>query len=57
MLSGLLYLPWEIHALVRHNRVMNWLILITNIAIVLYMVYLRTEEVRRRHAAPTHMLD
>lgn len=41
LLSGCLYLPWEIYRLFRRSDLLNWGILIINIAIVLYMAKLR----------------
>lgn len=43
LLSGALYLPWEVLAIVRHSDWFRWGILITNILIVLYMAELRFE--------------
>jgi len=43
LLSGCLYLPYEIFALVRHEDLVRWGILGVNILIVLYMLKLRME--------------
>jgi uncharacterized membrane protein (DUF2068 family) len=43
LLSGLIYLPLEIHYLIRKPGVVSWTVLFVNIAIVLYMAYLRLE--------------
>ncbi|MGE5113360.1 MAG: DUF2127 domain-containing protein [Acidobacteriaceae bacterium] len=43
LLSGALYLPWEIIAIVHHSDLLRWGILIINIFIVLYMAELRFE--------------
>lgn len=43
LLSGALYLPWEVLAIVRHSDWFRWGILIINIFIVLYMAELRFE--------------
>lgn len=41
MLSGLIYLPLEIHHLIRRPGVLSWVVLLVNVLIVLYMAYLR----------------
>lgn len=43
LLSGCLYLPWELFALFHHRDWFHWGILIVNILIVLYMAELRFE--------------
>jgi uncharacterized membrane protein (DUF2068 family) len=52
LLSGCLYLPYEIYSLVRHADIVKWGVLVINILIVLYMLKLRLEslsEQRRLH--------
>lgn len=41
ILSGCLYLPWEIHALLHKADLLKWMLLVVNIAIVVYISYLR----------------
>lgn len=41
LLSGCLYLPWEIFELISRPTPVRWLIFGTNLAIVLYMLYVR----------------
>jgi uncharacterized membrane protein (DUF2068 family) len=48
LLSGAMYLPWEIYELVRHANIWKWLVLLANIAIVLYLLGLRIEANRKR---------
>jgi uncharacterized membrane protein (DUF2068 family) len=48
LISGTIYFPFEIHALMHHPNPIKWAILLINIAIVLYMAKLRMEAVRRR---------
>jgi uncharacterized membrane protein (DUF2068 family) len=48
LLSGAMYLPWEIYELVRHANIWKWLVLVANIVIVLYLLGLRIEANRRR---------
>ena len=43
LLSGCLYLPYEIYALAHHTDLMRWSVLIINVLIVLYMLKLRLE--------------
>jgi uncharacterized membrane protein (DUF2068 family) len=54
LLSGGLYLPWEVLAIVHHSDWFRWGILIVNIFIVLYMAELRFEVLfsRRRGEEP-----
>ena len=48
LISGTIYVPFEIHALFHHPNPIKWAILFINIAIVLYMARLRMEAVRAR---------
>ena len=41
LLTGCMYLPWEIYELVRHATLIRWGVLGINICIVLYMAALR----------------
>jgi uncharacterized membrane protein (DUF2068 family) len=49
LLSGALYLPWEILAIVRHSDWIRWGILAVNVFIVLYMMELRFEVFFRKN--------
>ncbi len=49
LLSGCLYLPWEIYRLIRHNDLLNWGVLVINILVVLYMLRLRMESIWSRN--------
>jgi uncharacterized membrane protein (DUF2068 family) len=51
LISGAIYIPFEIHALMHHPNPLKWGILVINVAIVLYMAKLRTDEVRGRNRA------
>ena|SRR5579863_6380 len=44
LLSGLLYVPWEIFELVTHPNPVKWSIFILNVVVVLYMAYLRASD-------------
>ena len=48
LISGTIYVPFEIHALMHHPNPIKWAILLINIGIILYMAKLRMEAVRRR---------
>lgn len=43
LLSGSMYLPWEIFELVRRRNAVTWIIFILNVVIVLYLLWLRIE--------------
>ena len=47
LLSGCLYLPWEIYELLRRATPIRWSLLLINLGIVLYMAYLRIEVTRK----------
>jgi uncharacterized membrane protein (DUF2068 family) len=48
LISGTIYVPFEIHALMHHPNLIKWGILLINILIVLYMAQLRLEASRAR---------
>jgi uncharacterized membrane protein (DUF2068 family) len=49
IVSGAIYLPFELRALIRHPTAFHWAILLINIVIVLYIAYVRWEDIQRRH--------
>lgn len=51
LLSGAMYLPWEMYSLIRHPHPIKWFILLANIAIVLYMLVLRVQANAHRNGA------
>jgi uncharacterized membrane protein (DUF2068 family) len=51
LLSGAMYLPWEMYSLMRHPLPVKWAILLANLAIVLYMLFLRVQAGGHRTAA------
>ncbi len=61
MISGAIYLPFEGYAMFRHPHPFNLAVLLINIAIVLYMGYLRMaarrEREARHHRIPTGALS
>ena len=46
ILSGMLYLPWEIYEIVVHPRPIRWVIFTGNIVILLYLIYARIRAIR-----------
>ncbi|HZU24546.1 MAG TPA: DUF2127 domain-containing protein [Bryobacteraceae bacterium] len=46
LLSGTLYLPWEIYSVSLHPSILHYLIFSANLAIVLYMLYVRARACR-----------
>jgi uncharacterized membrane protein (DUF2068 family) len=48
LLSGAMYLPWEVWELARRENVWKWIIFGANLLIVLYLLWLRLEMNRRR---------
>jgi uncharacterized membrane protein (DUF2068 family) len=52
--SGSIYIPFEVADLLRRPDWIRVLIVGINVAIVLYMVMLRMEAAKKRHAARTH---
>jgi uncharacterized membrane protein (DUF2068 family) len=52
--SGSIYIPFEVADLLRRPDWIRLLIIVVNVAIVLYMVLLRLEAVKTRHAAGMH---
>jgi uncharacterized membrane protein (DUF2068 family) len=51
IISGAAYLPFELYKLVRHPNWIHWTILLVNIAVVLYIGWVRWEEITARRAA------
>lgn len=51
IISGSMYLPWEIYEVVRRQNWIRWTVLSINLAIVIYLVWLRVEmhKARRRN--------
>jgi uncharacterized membrane protein (DUF2068 family) len=48
ILSGLIYLPFEIHGLIHKLTPFRWSVLLINLALVGYVAYVRFSEERRR---------
>lgn len=50
IISGAIYLPFELYKLIRHPNLIHWTILLVNIAVVLYIGWVRWEEISARRA-------
>src|SRR5438270_3952424 len=51
LLSGAMYLPWEVLSIIRHSMPLKWVVLILNLLIVLYMLTLRVQAARQKAKA------
>ena len=57
IVSGAIYLPFELRALIRHPTPIHWAVLLINIVIVVYIAYVRWEDIQQRHGrTPTGRL-
>lgn len=50
IISGAIYLPLEVYKLIRHPNRFHWLVLLVNIVVVVYIAWVRWDEVSARHA-------
>jgi uncharacterized membrane protein (DUF2068 family) len=59
LISGASYLPLEIYGLSHHPTAMKWAVFLLNLAVVLYMVYLRRQDrpARSRDRRSAHGLN
>jgi uncharacterized membrane protein (DUF2068 family) len=51
IISGALYLPLEIMGVVKHDDRVRWALLIVNIIVVAYMIYVRWDAIKAHRAA------
>ncbi len=51
LLSGAMYMPYEIYELMHHPNLIKWVIFITNVLIVLYMVWLLRSRIETKKSA------
>ena len=51
IVSGAVYLPFELVALIRHPTHIHWAVLLINIAIVVYIAWVRWDEIKERGRA------
>jgi len=52
IISGAVYLPLELYNLIRRPSVFHWAILLINIAIVLYIAWVRWDDIKERGRPP-----
>jgi uncharacterized membrane protein (DUF2068 family) len=63
IVSGAVYLPFEIYNLIRRPTMVHWAILLINIGVVLYIAWVRWDEVKARtlshrsHRAPARFVE
>jgi len=50
IISGCIYLPVEVERLVRHPNAFHWTILVINIGVVLYIAWVRWDEIKAARA-------
>ena len=49
IISGAIYLPYELYKLVRRPTPLHWAILLINIGVVVYIAWVRWDEIKERH--------
>jgi uncharacterized membrane protein (DUF2068 family) len=49
LLSGAMYLPWELIKVVEHHTAIHWALLLINLAVIAYMAYIRIRAVIAAH--------
>ncbi len=52
IISGAIYLPYEAYKLVRRPTAIHWAVLLINIVVVAYIVWVRWDEIKERRRAP-----
>jgi uncharacterized membrane protein (DUF2068 family) len=57
IISGAVYLPFELYKLIRHPNWIHWTILLVNIVVVLYIGWVRWEEITARRAARVRLAE
>ena len=60
IISGAIYLPYELYKLVRRPSLFHWAILLINIGVVVYIAWVRWDEVKGRtrgHPASTRFVE
>jgi len=53
MISGAIYLPFEFYKLVRRPTPLHWTILLVNIAVVVYIAWVRWDDIKERGRQPS----
>ena len=57
IVSGAVYLPFELYKLIRHPNLVHWTILLVNIAVVLYIAWVRWDEISARRAGRVRLAE
>jgi uncharacterized membrane protein (DUF2068 family) len=60
IVSGAVYLPFELYNLIRRPTMAHWVVLLVNIGVVLYIAWVRWDEVKLRmlsHRAPARFAE
>jgi uncharacterized membrane protein (DUF2068 family) len=60
IVSGAVYLPFELYKLIEHPNMIHWAILLINICVVVYIAWVRWDEVKgraSRHPASAHFVE
>jgi len=61
IISGAIYLPYELYKLVRRPTAVHWVILLINIGVVVYIAWVRWDEIKGRlqhgHAPPARFAE
>jgi len=60
IISGAVYLPFELYNLIRRPTTAHWVILLINIGVVLYIAWVRWDEIKlrsERHRAPARFVE
>ena len=56
IVSGAVYLPFELYNLIRRPTVAHWIILLINIVVVVYMAWVRWDEISARRTVPARLV-
>jgi len=57
IISGAVYLPFELYKLIQRPNWIHWLILLVNLAIVIYIAWVRWDEISAKRAARVRMAE
>lgn len=57
IISGAVYLPFELYKLIRHPNWIHWTILLVNIAVVLYIAWVRWDEITAARATRVRLAE
>jgi uncharacterized membrane protein (DUF2068 family) len=57
IISGAIYLPFELYSLIRRPTLAHWIILLINIAVVVYVAWVRWDEISARGSVPARFAE